>query len=143
MAYWQTGAPPIRLLLLARHTTGWWETLNQRTNRLASELADSPLVLHDGSLDPTERIDHHARALRAFATSVPDPATPGGQAPPVLADPVFANPLLVHMHALLSVCGAQVPHHRHRGPRANSRRCLGPRTRALGRDVPYGLPHRG
>ena len=26
-----------------------------------------------------------------------------------LADPAFANPLLVHMHALFSVCGAQVP----------------------------------
>ncbi len=26
-----------------------------------------------------------------------------------LADPAFANPLLVHMHALLTVCGAQVP----------------------------------
>ena len=66
-------------------------------------------MLHDGGLAPAERTEHHARALRAFAAYVPDPATPGGQAPPVLADPVFANPLLVHMHALLSVCGAQVP----------------------------------
>ena len=109
VAYWPPGAPPVRLLLLARHTTGWWETLNQRTGRLAAELADSPVMLHDGGLAPAERSDHHARALRAFATYVLDPATPGGQAPPVLADPVFANPLLVHMHALLSVCGAQVP----------------------------------
>ena len=28
---------------------------------------------------------------------------------PLLADPAFANPLLVHMHALLTVSGAQVP----------------------------------
>ena len=109
VAYWPAGAPPVRLLLLARHTTGWWETLNQRTDQLAAELADPPVMLHDGGLAPAERTDHHARALRVFAAYVPDPATPGGQAPPVLADPVFANPLLVHMHALLSVCGAQVP----------------------------------
>jgi Trypsin-like peptidase domain len=109
VAYWPAGAPPVRLLLLARHTTGWWETLNQRTDQLAAELADPPVMLHDGSLAPAQRIDHHARALRAFAAHMPDPAMPGGQAPPVLADPVFANPLLVHMHALLSVCEAQVP----------------------------------
>ena len=108
--YRRPGAPPVRLLLLlARHTTGWWDALNQRTDHLAEELADPQLTLHDGSLAPAERAEHHARAVTAFAAHVPDPATPSGQAPPVLADPVFANPLLVHMHALLSVCGAQVP----------------------------------
>ena len=109
VGYWPPGAPPVRLLLLARHTTGWWDALNQRTDHLAAELADPPLMLHDGGLAPAERAEHHARAVTAFAAHVPDPATPSGQAPPVLADPVFANPLLVHMHALLSVCGAQVP----------------------------------
>jgi len=109
VGYWPPGAPPVRLLLLARHAAGWWDALNQRTGHLAEELADQPLMLHDGGLAPAERAEHHARAVTAFAAHVTDPATPSGQAPPVLTDPVFANPLLVHMHALLIGCGAQVP----------------------------------
>ena len=107
VSYWPPGTPPVRLLLLARHTAGWWETLNQRTGQLAGELADPALELHDGELTPAGRADHHARALAAFAAYLPDPVTHAG--PVRLADPAFANPLLVHMHALLTVCGAQVP----------------------------------
>ena len=107
VSYWPPGTPPVRLLLLARHTTGWWDTLNQRTGQLASELADPTLELHDGELAPAVRAEHHTRALTAFAAHLPDPVTPAG--PVGLADPAFANPLLVHMHALLTVCGAQVP----------------------------------
>jgi hypothetical protein len=40
-------------------------------------------------------------ALAAFAAHPPDPVTPPG--PARLADPAFANPLLAHMHAMLSV----------------------------------------
>jgi tetratricopeptide (TPR) repeat protein len=109
MGYWPPDAPPFRLLLLARHTTGWWDTLNQRTDHLAAELADPALLLHDGELTPDDRAEHHARALTAFAAFVPDPVTSAGHAPPLLTDQVFANPLLVHMHALLTVSGAQVP----------------------------------
>ena len=36
VGYWPPGTPPVRLLLLARHTTGWWDTLNQRTDQLAA-----------------------------------------------------------------------------------------------------------
>ena len=104
---WPAGTPPVRLLLLARHTTGWWDTLNQRTGHLADELADPTLELHDGELTPADRAEHHTRALTAFGAHLPDPVTPAG--PVSLADPAFANPLLVHMHALLTVCGAQVP----------------------------------
>ena len=107
VSYWPPGTPPVRLLLLARHTTGWWDTLNQRTGQLAGELADPALELHDGELTPAGRAEHHTRALTAFAAHLPDPVTPAG--PVRLADPAFANPLLVHMHALLTVCGAQVP----------------------------------
>jgi Tetratricopeptide repeat len=107
VSYWPPGTPPVRLLLLARHTTGWWDTLNQRTGQLAGELADAALELHDGKLTPADRVGQHTRALAAFAAHLPDPVTPGG--PMSLADPAFANPLLVHMHALLTVCGAQVP----------------------------------
>jgi hypothetical protein len=49
MSYWPPGTPPVRLLLLARHTTGWWDTLNQRTGRLARELADPALELHEAN----------------------------------------------------------------------------------------------
>jgi hypothetical protein len=107
VSYWPPGTPPVRLLLLARHTAGWWDTLNQRTGQLAGELADPALELHDGELTPAGRSEHHTRALAAFAAHLPDPVTPAG--PVELADPAFANPLLVHMHALLAVCGAQVP----------------------------------
>jgi tetratricopeptide (TPR) repeat protein len=107
VSYWPPGTPPVRLLLLARHTTGWWDTLNQRTGQLADELADPTLELQDGELTPAGRAEHHARALTAFAAHLPDPVAPAG--PVSLADPAFANPLLVHMHALLTVCGAQVP----------------------------------
>ena len=106
VSYWPPGAPPVRLLLLVRHTTGWWDTLNQRTGQLAGELADPALELRDGELAPAGRAEHHTRALSAFAAHLPDPVTPGG--PVGLADPAFANPLLVHMHALLTVCGARV-----------------------------------
>ena len=107
VSYWPPGIPPVRLLLVARHTAGWWDTLNQRTDHLAGELADPALDLRDGELAPAGRAGHHTRALTAFAAHLPDPVTPAG--PVRLADPAFANPLLVHMHALLSVCGAQAP----------------------------------
>ena len=142
VAYWPPGAPPIRLLLLARHTTGWWETLNRQTDHLAAELADSPLMLDDGNLPPDERADHYARALTAFAAHVPDAAMPGEQVP-VLPDPVFANPLLIHMHALLSVCGAHVPT---TGVAVRERildAVSGSRARTLDRDVSAGYSHGG
>ena len=107
VSYWPPGTPAVRLLLLARHTTIWWDTLNRNTDRAASALADPALELRDGELAPAGRADQHARALTAFAAHLPDPVTPAG--PVRLADPAFANPLLVHMHALLTVCGAQVP----------------------------------
>jgi hypothetical protein len=107
VSYWPPGTPPLRLLLLARHTAGWWDTLNQRTGQVARELADPALELRDGELTHASRADHHAGALAAFGAYLPDPVTPAKRVG--LADAAFANPLLVHMHALLTVCGAQVP----------------------------------
>ena len=104
---WPPGIPPVRLLLLARHTTGWWDSLNQRTDHLADELADPTIELHDGELTPADRVNQHTRALASFAAHLPDRVTPTGSVR--LTDPAFANPLLVHMHALLTVCGARVP----------------------------------
>ncbi len=102
--------PPVRLLLLARHLTSWWETLNQQTASLASELADTPLTLHEGDLAPDARAGQHARALAAFSERLPaDGQADTQQAPPSLEDPAFASPLLVHMHALLTASGANLP----------------------------------
>jgi hypothetical protein len=75
VSYWPPGIPPVRLLLLARHTTGWWDALNQLTGQLVGELADPTLELHDGELTPVGRADHHTRALIAFAALPPDPVT--------------------------------------------------------------------
>ena len=75
--------------------------------QLAGELADPPLDLRDGELPPAGLSGQHTCALTAFAAAT---ARSGHAAGPVrLADPAFASPLLVHMHALLTVCGAQVP----------------------------------
>jgi hypothetical protein len=46
-----------------------------------------------------------------------------GRAPPVLADPAFTNPLLVHMHALLTVTGAEGPPQGRRSGSASWARC--------------------
>jgi hypothetical protein len=45
VSYWPPGIPPVRLLL-ARHTTGWWDALNQLTGQLVGDLADPTLGLH-------------------------------------------------------------------------------------------------
>ena len=106
VSYWPPGIPPVRCCC-------WPGTPPAGGIPSTSAPAGSPracrpaLELHDGELTPVGRADHHTRALTAFAAHLPDPVTPAG--PVSLADPAFANPLLVHMHALLTVCGAQVP----------------------------------
>ena len=47
-------APRVRLLLLARHTDGWWDQLNRQTNDLTG-----------GQLDPDARRDQY-KAAAAF-----------------------------------------------------------------------------
>ncbi|WP_346619580.1 tetratricopeptide repeat-containing serine protease family protein [Blastococcus montanus] len=112
LGYWPPDAPPVRLLLLTRHTTGWWHTLNQRTDHLAAELGDLPLTLHTGDLVSANRPAHHAAARAAFTHHLRPatrPAAPDSDQVPDLADDAFANPLLVHMHALLAAHGVAVP----------------------------------
>jgi Trypsin-like peptidase domain/Tetratricopeptide repeat/Anaphase-promoting complex subunit 5 len=110
MSGWQDGHPKTRLLLLARHAEGWWDLLNRRTKRFVHQIEDkAPLELREGELTGNDRAEHHRRALQVFADKMETPVTPAMQAPPDLKDAAFANPLLVHMHALLTVCGAQLP----------------------------------
>lgn len=107
---WQRGHPKIRLLLLARHAEGWWDALKHSTEGSVADIEDDPrLELREGELTGDDRAEHHGRALRVFADKMGIPVTPAMQAPPNLEDAAFANPLLVHMHALLTVCGAQLP----------------------------------
>ncbi len=106
VGHWPADTPPTRLLLLARHLTNWWDRLNWRTDHLAGELAGPPIVLGDGTVPINQRSVHHAAALAAFTSRLAGPARPPAPGPPLLDDPAFANPLLVHMHALLAALGA-------------------------------------
>jgi hypothetical protein len=133
LGYWPPDAPPVRLLLLARHSAGWWDTLNQRTDHLADELADPALTLHTGDLPEEQRAIHHTAALTAFTRHLTGSQPTGG---PDLTDPAFANPLLVHMTALLAASGGHVPT-TGTGLRDRVPGCrFGPRTPTLGRDLP-------
>ncbi len=107
-------APPVRLLLLARHSFGWWDQLSRQAGDLADVYADPAVDLTGGQLGPDDRRDQYQAAAAAFGqlrrpradgpTRRPEPAgTLSGL--PDLADPAFANPLLVHMTALLAVFG--------------------------------------
>lgn len=106
---WQQGHPKIRLLLLARHAEGWWDALKHNTEGFADIEDDPRLELREGELTGDDRAEHHRRAVRVFAGKMGIPVTPAMEAPPSLEDAAFANPLLVHMHALLTVSGAQLP----------------------------------
>jgi len=107
---WQDGHQKFRLLLLARHAEGWWDVLKRATGGYVGDIEDDArLELRDGELTGDDRAEHHRRALQVFARKMGIPVTPAMQALPDLKDAAFANPLLVHMHALLTVCGAQLP----------------------------------
>src|SRR4051812_14385507 len=109
LGYWPPDAPPVRLLLLARHTAGWWAILNQRTDHLTDDLAEESLALKEGGLPDDERATHHLQALTAFTQHLPNPADAAERTAPDLTDAAFANPLLVHMAALLAAASAEVP----------------------------------
>ena len=104
----QSGGPRFRLLLLARHLGAWWAQLNTITQYLAEDLAADTLALQAGQLLPDEQRSHHDAAYEAFGAQLESPAsetstTPGATLP--LSGDDFANPLLVHMNALLTVLG--------------------------------------
>ncbi len=104
----QPSGPPFRLLLLARHVGTWWQQLNVDTDYLAKALAADTLSLQAGQLSPDEQRNHHEAACAAFAAQLGHPASPIpaplGEISPLPGDN-FANPLLVHMNALLTVLG--------------------------------------
>ena len=104
----QPSGPPSRLLLLARHVGRWWEQLNMNTEDLADDFADDTLPLQAGQLSPDDQRSHHEEACAAFAAQLERPASgtsTAQDASPLLVGDDFANPLLVHMNALLTVLG--------------------------------------
>jgi Tetratricopeptide repeat len=96
---WDDAGPPVALLLLARAAGGWWDRLVRQ-----QDLADSYTVLDldRHPVPPAGRAEHFRRASAAFA------AYRGLQARQAdaplaaeLEDPAYAEPLLIHIAALL------------------------------------------
>ena len=91
--------PPVRLLLLARARGNWWDTL-LRQQALAS--AYTTLDLDEYPVPPGDREEHFRRASAAFAAYGGHGAQPADPPPTAeLADPAYAEPLLIHIAALL------------------------------------------
>ena len=96
---WDDAGPPVALLLLARAAGGWWDRLVRQ-----QDLADSYTVLDldRHPVPPADRAEHFRRASAAFA-AYRGPQARQADAPPAaeLEDPAYAEPLLIHIAALL------------------------------------------
>ena len=128
---WDDAGPPVGLLLLARATGDWWERLVRQ-----QELADAYTIL-DLNQHPVPlvgRTEHFRRASAAFAAY----GGLGGQPaePPSageLADPAYAEPLLIHIAALLRTVDMPAPP---APPGPSGDRAPGDNTTAVQRDAP-------
>ena len=94
---WDDAGPPVRLLLLARAAGAWWDRL-VRQQELASAYMIVDLDRHPVPL--AGRADHFRRASTAFAAYGGADAQPADP-PTELDDPAYAEPLLIHIAALL------------------------------------------
>jgi hypothetical protein len=96
---WDEGRPPVGLLLLALAAGAWWDRLVRQ-----QELAGACRVL-DLDRYPVPlagRAEHFRRASAAFAAYGGPGAHPAGPPPAgELTDPAYAEPLLIHIAALL------------------------------------------
>ena len=96
---WDDAGPQVGLLLLARAAGAWWDRLVRQ-----QELADAYTVL-DLDRHPVPlagRAEHFRRASTAFAAYRGPEAQPVDAPPPAeLDDPAYAEPLLIHIAALL------------------------------------------
>jgi tetratricopeptide (TPR) repeat protein len=92
--------PEVRLLLLARAAGVWWDQLVRR-QELEGNYTVVDLDLHP--VPPADRAEHFRRARAAFAVYGGPTAQPADLPPPgELEDPAYAEPLLIHIAALLS-----------------------------------------
>ncbi len=96
---WDDAGPPVGLLLLARAAGAWWDRL-VRQQELASAYTILDLDRHP--VPTAGRAEHFRRASAAFAAYGGAAARPVHPPPPAgLADPAYAEPLLIHIAALL------------------------------------------
>ncbi|MGD0246773.1 MAG: serine protease, partial [Streptosporangiaceae bacterium] len=104
---WDDAGPPVRLLLLARAAGAWWDRLVRQQDLTG---ACTVLDLDRHPVPPAGRAEHFRRASTAFA-AYRDPGTPpaGGPPPAGLDDPAYAEPLLIHIAALLRTVAAPPP----------------------------------
>ena len=95
---WDEAGPPAALLLLARAAGAWWERLARQ-----QELDDAYTVLDldRHPVPPADRAQHYRRAGAAFAAYSGPGTAAGPPQPTELADPAYAEPLLIHIAALL------------------------------------------
>jgi hypothetical protein len=96
---WDDAGPSVRLLLLARAAGPWWDQLVRQQDLAGSYTV---LDLDRYPVPPAGRAEHYRCASSAFA-AYRDPGTPRGDVPlPAgLDDPAYADPLLIHIAALL------------------------------------------
>jgi hypothetical protein len=70
------GRVQVRLLLLARSRTPWWESLDTLTENALGAYDDGDLHLSQHPLGSDERLEHYRRALTAFRAALDHLATP-------------------------------------------------------------------
>ena len=95
---WDDAGPPVGLLLLARAAGDWWDRL-VRQRELAGAWAVLDLDQHPVPL--ADRAEHFRRASAAFAAYGGPGAQPADPPAAELNDPAYAEPLLIHIAALL------------------------------------------
>jgi hypothetical protein len=116
---WDDAGPPVGLLLLARAAGNWWDRL-VRQQELAGAWAVLDLDRHP--VPPADRAEHFRRASTAFAAYSGPGAQPADPPPAAeLSDPAYAEPLLIHIAALLRTTDLP-PTPQRQGPGKNSPR---------------------
>jgi tetratricopeptide (TPR) repeat protein len=93
----------VRVLLLARPGTEWWDTTVAELDRSGVDLAD-PIILGEFT-DIAGRARAFTEAAVAFAGQLARPV-PTPSAPADLNDDAYGSPLTLHMAALAAVCAA-------------------------------------
>ena len=101
---WDDAGPPVSLLLLARARGPWWDRLIRQQDLTG---AYTVLDLDRHPVPVASRAEHFARASTAFADAYgPEDRPAGLPSPAGLDDPAYAEPLLIHIAALLQTLGA-------------------------------------
>jgi tetratricopeptide (TPR) repeat protein len=96
---WDDAGPPVGLLLLARAVGAWWDRL---VRQQGLEDAYTVVDLDRHPVLPADRAEHFRCASTAFAAYGGPGAQPAVPPPAAeLDDPAYADPLLIHVAALL------------------------------------------